>query len=281
MPSTYAHRRFGAHVLQKLPAPAADIIRAHRELYRIGLHGPDILFYYHAIIPNPVTAQGHAMHNEPFRSFLEKAEQIWRQNGCREDALAYLFGFICHFALDSQCHGYIDRQIEASGVDHTEMEVEFDRMLLVKDGKDPLRTPLTGHIVPSTKNGRIIRPFYEDVTAEQIRDALKEMKLYDRLFLAPGYGKRALIRSVLFLSGKYKNLHGLLVNRRPNPLCRESNAELYRRYQAALSVAAELIQNYHAHLNDPSIPLAQRFACTFCGMEEDGISLRSGGTVTK
>lgn len=53
-----------------------------------------------------------------------------------------------HFALDVSCHGYIDEKIAASGISHTEIEVEFDRMLMLMDGKDPLRQNLTEHIVP-------------------------------------------------------------------------------------------------------------------------------------
>ena len=50
MPSTYAHRRFGANVLDHLPAPLREKLEAHRELYDIGLHGPDLLFYYLSLI---------------------------------------------------------------------------------------------------------------------------------------------------------------------------------------------------------------------------------------
>lgn len=42
------------------------------------------------------------------------------------------------------CHGYIAGQIARSGVAHTEIEVEFDRSLLVQAGLDPIRTSLTG-----------------------------------------------------------------------------------------------------------------------------------------
>ena len=42
MPSTYAHRRFGANVLDHLPAPLREKLEEHRELYDIGLHGPDM-----------------------------------------------------------------------------------------------------------------------------------------------------------------------------------------------------------------------------------------------
>ena len=52
MPSTYAHRRFGADVLQQLPAALQDQIGKNRALFDVGLHGPDLLFYYHAAKSN-------------------------------------------------------------------------------------------------------------------------------------------------------------------------------------------------------------------------------------
>ena len=36
---------------------------------------------------------------------------------------------LCHFSLDVMCHGYIDEKIQAGGVSHAEIEIEFDRML--------------------------------------------------------------------------------------------------------------------------------------------------------
>ena len=67
---------------------------------------------------------------------------------------AYLYGFLCHFALDRACHGCIAEQIARSGVAHTEIEVEFDRSLLVQAGLDPIRTSLTGHLHASAQRGR-------------------------------------------------------------------------------------------------------------------------------
>ena len=47
MPSTYAHRRFGTNVLEHLPDELRAQLEQNRELYDIGLHGPDLLFYWH------------------------------------------------------------------------------------------------------------------------------------------------------------------------------------------------------------------------------------------
>ena len=44
MPSTYAHRRFGADVLVQLPRELREKITPYRPLYDMGLHGPDLMF---------------------------------------------------------------------------------------------------------------------------------------------------------------------------------------------------------------------------------------------
>ena len=46
MPSTYAHRRFGADVLARLPEELRDKIEPYRALYDLGLHGPDIKYRF-------------------------------------------------------------------------------------------------------------------------------------------------------------------------------------------------------------------------------------------
>ncbi len=69
MPSTYAHRRFGADVLEHLPAPCRKSWKTG-SCIDIGLHGPDLLFYYHAAKSTPVGALGNAMHEQPGRFSL-------------------------------------------------------------------------------------------------------------------------------------------------------------------------------------------------------------------
>ena len=44
MPSTYAHYRMGQEVYHNLTGKPKQIIEKYKELYDIGLHGPDILF---------------------------------------------------------------------------------------------------------------------------------------------------------------------------------------------------------------------------------------------
>ena len=110
MPSTYAHRRFGADVLDRLPAELQEKIAPYRELYDIGLHGPDLLFYYHAEKSTPVSALGNAMHEQPGAVFFERARGVVNKAKNRDAALAYALGFLCHFALDSTCHPRVEQE---------------------------------------------------------------------------------------------------------------------------------------------------------------------------
>ena len=62
MPTTYAHDLFGQKAYAFLNPEIKQVIRKNKNLFRIGLHGPDILFYD---IPNTrVTGTGIAMHRE-------------------------------------------------------------------------------------------------------------------------------------------------------------------------------------------------------------------------
>ena len=79
MPSTYAHRRFGADVLVQLPRELREKITPYRPLYDMGLHGPDLMFYYRALQSNPVNRLGNAMHEQPGAVFFERARGVIRK----------------------------------------------------------------------------------------------------------------------------------------------------------------------------------------------------------
>ncbi len=258
MPSTYAHFRFGKEVYRSLPKPVRDIIRENKSLYMTGLHGPDILFYYKALFPNHVNKIGFAMHARKASEFFAPS-----LGDLSEEQKSYIFGFICHFALDSACHGYIDEKIAASKVTHTEIEVEFDRMLMIKDGYNPVRHRLTGHILASIENSRVISSFFEGVTAKEVKRALWSMKFYNNLLIAPFMTQRFVVYFLLLATGNYKEMHGLLVNRKANPKCSDSNQELYRRYRKAVSLAVELIENYCGVLAGEQEELLPYFERTF------------------
>ena len=158
---------------------------------------------------------------------------------------AYLYGFLCHFALDRACHGYIAGQIARSGVAHTEIEVEFDRSLLVQAGLDPIRTSLTGHLHASARSAAVMAELLPDeLTPRQTEQAIRTFLWGNALFLAPGRAKRTALYAGMHLAGAYHGLHGMIVNYEPNPKCAESNLVLQRLFDEAVPQAVTLITEY-------------------------------------
>ena len=58
MPSTYAHYRFGEDIKRQLYGREKLIIEKYQDLFEIGLHGPDILFYYKPLKGNKINEVG-------------------------------------------------------------------------------------------------------------------------------------------------------------------------------------------------------------------------------
>lgn len=77
MPAAYAHYTFGKKVLANIENPdIRRIITEHRALFDIGLHGPDILFFYRPLKSNPVSKAGHLMHAEIAAPFFRNRQDV-------------------------------------------------------------------------------------------------------------------------------------------------------------------------------------------------------------
>ena len=100
----------GRRFYHNLTGKPKQIIEKYKELYDIGLHGPDILFYYKPLFANPVNQVGYAMHDRPGIEFFRQASLVMQKAENKEACEAYIYGFCCHFALDVSCHGYIDEK---------------------------------------------------------------------------------------------------------------------------------------------------------------------------
>lgn len=262
MPTTYAHYKFGNEVISALPRPLQSSIENHRELFDIGVHGPDILFYYQPIKKNRVSGQGYELHDRKADGFFRHAAEVLESVDDAAAARAYLYGFICHFALDSECHPYIEKMIQESGITHSEIEMEFDRLLLKEDYINPVRYLATGHIHPNQKNAAVIAPFFDDLTPELVEKSMKSMIFCHKLLLAPGQAKRNLIFGCMKLAGHYKEKHGMVMSLEPDPACREYCQILKRLYAGAVPLAAGLIIQYQKVMFEGK-ELPERFHRTF------------------
>ena len=240
MPAVYAHYLFGKKVYKALPEAEKKMVRQGKDAFLIGLHGPDLLFYYRPFGKNRINQQGTRMHRELAAGFFEKGKEEYEKD--HDPVLrAYLYGFLCHFILDSECHPYVESYIEKSGVQHLEIEEEFEKKLMRMDGKDPFSYPLARLVPVDIATADAIWPFYDNISRKTVMQSLRDLRLIKQIFTAPGAVKYKMVNTGLKLSGHYADMKGLMNQRRDNPKCEESNEELMRRFDEAADLAARMI----------------------------------------
>ena len=259
MPSHYAHYRFGQAVRARLTGEARAAVETFPELYLIGLYGPDVLFYYRGYGKNPVNRRGYALHERTGAEFFGRAAQVLARHPGDAAYLACACGLLCHFVLDSRCHPCVSAAMERDGVGHIALETELDRALLLADGLDPVRTPLTGHVEPTVANAHVLRAFFPGVTTLQMQASLRWMKLADGIFLAPGRGKRVLLRAAARAVGQ-ADLTQMVIGYAPDPACARALAELQALYGDAVEPARRLCESL-----GPVLPCDPAFGVDFSG----------------
>lgn len=274
MPSTYAHRLFGAETLKLYPQEIQNICRKNIALYNIGQHGPDVLFYYKPLKANPVQQIGYSLHAKSAAVFFNHAADVINSKGGDEAYISYAIGFICHFALDGACHGYIENKLTVSKVKHTEIESEFDKYLLRKKGKDPFKEDLVSHISFNAETAEIISRFFdglsdtgERVYGKDVLSALKSVLFYNRLIQGRNPFKRAVVNISLKVSGNYPEMHGMMFAKKDIEKCADSNLRLEKLFKKAERNCLTLTEEFLSRVKGKA-PLTENFSPTF-GPAED------------
>ena len=145
MPNIITHKIFAEEVLDRLTKKdIATIIEKHPQIYYIGSNGPDFLFFSHmkpleTLKNHTLNHLGSRMHAGHINDFYKVAiESIQQQTDeeVKENMIAYLFGHLCHWALDKTAHPYIFyRTGTCKGVSagyHHRFESMMDTMMLEK-----------------------------------------------------------------------------------------------------------------------------------------------------
>lgn len=262
MPTTYTHYRFGQEVKANLDEEIWNIISENEALYNIGLHGPDILFYYRPLGFNTINQTGVALHDTMADVFFDYGIKKIKKYPNNNGILAYLFGFICHFMLDSECHPYINESIKIIPVSHSAMEAEMDRMLMIKDGLDPIKYKPTKHIRSDKRWDELIALFYPNISPKQIGETIRSMRRVLNILVPSNKTKRVFQRFVLLLTGNNRKLKGLVLRIEPIELCKEINVVLERLYNDCILPTAKLITEFYKGLDD-DYPLSPIFSRKF------------------
>ena len=254
MPAHYAHYRFGKLALNALPADARQCIQRFRRMYDMGLHGPDIFFYYNPFLKTAVGDLGCKFHRQSGREFFTRACAA----ADSEAARAYLYGLLGHYCLDSACHPYIRQLVDIGEAEHVPLESEFERYLLAKDGEpSPHTYDMSKRFHLTRGECMTVSAFYPPATGANVSQSVR--------FLA---------FAVKFLAGPRRDLRVKLLNKLKSSLCdhmipeEESRElalyilELESLYNSALSRYPALLEQLMAHMRTGE-PLGEAFAPDF------------------
>ena len=260
MPATYAHYRFGSQMLQLMPADISRTAKRYRRLYDVGLHGPDIFFYYRPGLPGKARVLGHKFHIQSGKEFFGRVCRGLRLEPS-EAAEAYLYGVLCHYALDAACHPFIWEQDRLGLGEHIEMETEFDRYLLETDGKiPPENQSMSQHLQLNAGECEVAARFYPEVTGKVIDRSVRHMKLANKVMAVRGKTARNLLQNGLGLADW--SYRGFIMTEGPNPNCCQFNQPIMELYKKAEEKFPNLLMQLSAHLTY-NAPLGTDFSATF------------------
>ena len=220
MPAIFAHWLLGEKVLENLESNEKKIILRNRKAFNLGLQGPDFMFFKDMGQDKEVFALASRLHSGPASDVLTEFTNIYKSSE-NPGSLAYILGFIGHFVLDTNCHWYVFKVVDEDGVDHNELETEFDRFLMLKEELKPSTVKVEEFISLENVNLKKTASLYqnfEEGTPENLEKAFADFYKFKKavrilqaktpFLIHPGLKilKRRFVRN--FYEKRNKSYHG-------------------------------------------------------------------------
>lgn len=214
----YAQYRLGKELIGFMPPEVRRTIGRFRQLYDMGLHGPELLL-----------PQSQKYRRQSGCVFFERACRLVRIENS-EGAQAYLYGLLVHYAISSRINPLIRRRAEGLSLPEGHIRTEFDRFLLEKDGRiPPHRYDRSIHIHLTPGEQETVAMFYPGIRPRTVGRCTKQLGKVMHLSATTIGSRRDLTRKLLRVSGNDLHMMGLHPDRR----LKSTNAELLEQFRQA------------------------------------------------
>ena len=241
MPNYFAHITFGRQVRNKLPSALRASLERERPAFDLGCLGPDILFFYHPLTRNPARLEGLEMHKRSALPVFQRLRAAVEEK--MPMSRGYAAGFLCHLALDSACHPYVNGKAAQGEITHLAIEAEFDRLLMERSGLDTSRAHMPE--LPGGQAYRAAARAYTQAGPKKVEQGFLAMRrdteLLARLY---GTGLGRLADRVCHWAGPLKGAAGVVLAAEPAPACADSNPVLMSLLEETVPAAAEQIRRF-------------------------------------
>ena len=255
MPSNYSHMEFAKAVLSQLDTSLIHSITPEIDEYLVGSFGPDILFFYPPVFLSKYAKVGCEIHDRPAYEPLERLRPLVGRGV--PFAKSYAAGFICHFALDNECHKFVSSAAKKAGLSHLGLETEFDRYLMEKNGVDPLHfKPLNTLDVNQTLFCTLkgLYPF----TQRELASCYRHQKSMSNLLISCGGGPLSPVVNA------FGGIKGTVMAKSARPSCAEACAQFDEAFKKTVPTAAFLVDSYMLSVKT-NAPLDSMFNGAFSG----------------
>ncbi|MDO4544122.1 MAG: zinc dependent phospholipase C family protein [Clostridia bacterium] len=208
MPYLLTHTLFGSRVLERLSFELSD----PADFY-LGNVGPDMFFFDR--LPPPLFRHhqkiiGNLMHRERGDKLLSTMLECLDEHPNTE---SYIYGMLCHLALDASAHPYVESQHR--GLDHSRFEVTID-MQLYREFGDEIGLPAEKQRNADVKKinafvaAMIEKLYYKNLPRAYARSNKKFFRI-QRLLWDPNGKKRRFAKRVDRLIKKKNFLAGFVM----------------------------------------------------------------------
>ncbi len=246
MPATYAHWRFGEDCFQIMPDDIKKIVNDNRDIFNLGVHGPDIFFY--DLTHKNITSYGSKMHKLAAMDFFKNSKDIINNHEEKEQMLAYMLGFLSHFTLDSTCHSYVERKREFANISHNYVESAWERHVIELDGRTPNLVDRAESLRPNKDIAKVISYFFPFNQKEILRTTKCQHSIIYMLNCI-SIRKDKFLRTLLTKLG-LSDFADLLIGFEEVEICKDSNLRLDKLRKKALKQYEKLLNNYLAYLKE-------------------------------
>lgn len=197
-----SHYLFGQEMLPLMPNAVSYAAKKYPSAFNWGLQGPDPLFFHALAFGSPFHAYGNRMHSEKTDAlFYAFSRAVNRLNDERQIiAQAYFYGFLCHYALDSNLHPYVYcRQVQwkkkmphaNDSAIHCQIESDIDYALYKAKYKKPVTEFKVDDAYKMSETEAatlavilhyLLKTVYDvDVQIKALRNAFDEMRKTEKL----------------------------------------------------------------------------------------------------
>lgn len=242
MPSIITHHVFAKKVLQQLEPSIQKELEKSLQIYYTFAQSHDYLFYYHFDFKNSkrIKNLGHYAHKNKTQIYFLNIIKYIKENNLENntEALAYLYGSLTHYCLDSTCHPYIfyktgtyntdDKNTIKYRGEHTHIEKDLDAIYYQKEynkeykycnvSKDIIKKP----IFSKKLNKLIDATYYETYHEQNISYYYQKSIKYAKFIYSTIVNDRLGIKKTIYkfidklTNKKFGYLEGYSTNIKPN-----------------------------------------------------------------